>query len=189
MIGGLLLLYYEFFKVGLFAVGGGLATLPFLFKLSDKYSWFTSKMVGDMIAISESTPGPIGINMATYVGFQNYGIIGAVVSTLGIITPSIIIIIIVSNFLLKFSESIVVQNIFHTLRPAVTGMIGAVAITLITGEIFDFDAYAIRGIITELFKFKQIIWFALLVFLTNKYKKHPLFYIAISAAAGIALKF
>ncbi|MGE4213223.1 MAG: chromate transporter [Anaerotignaceae bacterium] len=189
MIGELLLLYFEFFKVGLFAVGGGLATLPFLFKLSDKYTWFTDKMVGDMIAISESTPGPIGVNMATYAGFQNYGIIGAVVATLGLITPSIIIIIIVANFLKKFSESVMVQNLFSTLRPAVSGMLGAVAITLIIGEIFDFDTYAISGLLSEVLRYKQIIWFALLVFLTNKYKKHPLFYIAISAAVGVALKF
>lgn len=189
MIAGLLLLYYEFFKVGLFAVGGGLATLPFLFKLSEKYTWFTHKMVSDMIAISESTPGPIGVNMATYAGFQNYGVIGAVVATMGLITPSIIIIIIVANFLKKFSESVMVQNVFSTLRPAVSGMLGAVAITLITGEIFNFNAYSISGIITELFKYKQILWFVLLVFVTNKYKKHPLFYIAISAVVGIALKF
>lgn len=189
MMGGLVLLYYEFFKVGLFAVGGGLATLPFLFKLSEKYTWFTSKMVTDMIAISESTPGPIGVNLATYTGFQNYGVIGAVVATLGLITPSVIIILIVANFLKRFSESVLVQNIFSTLRPTVSGMLGAVVITLITGEIFDFNAYAISGILTEIFKYKEIIWFAVLIFITNKYKKHPLFYIAISAILGIALKF
>ena len=93
----LLLLYLEFFKVGLFAVGGGLATLPFLYDLADKYAWLTNSMIGDMIAISESTPGPMGVNMATYVGFQNSGIIGCFISTLGLITPSIIVIIIVSN--------------------------------------------------------------------------------------------
>ena len=86
---GLLLLYYEFFKVGLFAMGGGLATLPFLYDLADKYDWFTREMIGDMIAVSESTPGPIGVNMATYTGFQNAGPVGAVVATLGLITPSI----------------------------------------------------------------------------------------------------
>ena len=189
MIVGLLLLYYEFFKVGLFAVGGGLATLPFLFKMSEKYTWFTQKMVGDMIAISESTPGPIGVNMATYAGFQNYGVIGAIVATLGLITPSIIVIIIVANFLKRFSESAMVKNLFSTLRPAVSGMLGAVAITLIVGEIFNLNEYATSGLITEVFKYKQIIWFGILVYITNKYNKHPLFYIAISAAMGIALKF
>lgn len=189
MIVGLLLLYYEFFKVGLFSVGGGLATLPFLFKMSEKYTWFTQKMVSDMIAISESTPGPIGVNMATYAGFQNYGLIGAVVATLGLITPSVIVIIIVANFLKRFSESVMVQNLFSTLRPAVSGMLGAVAITLIIGEIFNIEAYSISGILTEVLKYKQIFWFALLLFLTNKYKKHPLFYIAMSAVVGVVLKF
>ena len=96
MIAGLLLLYYEFFKVGLFAVGGGLATLPFLYDLADKYDWFTKKMVGDMIAISESTPGPIGINTATYVGFTTSGVPGALAATLGLVSPSILIILVIA---------------------------------------------------------------------------------------------
>ena len=175
---GLLLLYYEFFKVGLFAMGGGLA---------DKYDWFTREMIGDMIAVSESTPGPIGVNMATYTGFQNAGPVGAVVATLGLITPSIIIIIIIAQFLKKFSESKAVQDVFYTLRPAVTGLIGAVAVSLILGEVIDKNAVA-SGVL-EMLKFKEIVWFVLLVVLTNKYKKHPLFYVGISAAVGVLLSF
>ena len=189
MIGKLFLLYYEFFKIGLFAVGGGMATLPFLYDLADKYDWFTQKMVGDMIAISESTPGPIGVNMATYTGFQNAGPVGAVVATMGLITPSIIVIIIIAQFLKKFSESQTVQDIFYTLRPAVTGLIGAVAVTLITGEVINAGAFSQGGTISEIFKFKEVIWFFILIVLTNKYKKHPLFYICISAAVGILFSF
>jgi len=189
MISNLLLLYFEFFKVGLFAVGGGLATLPFLFKLADKYDWFTREMVSDMLAISESTPGPIGVNMATYVGFQNEGAIGAVVATLGLVSPSIIIIIIVAKFLASFSKNPIVQNVFSTLRPTVVGMIGAVALNLIVSELFNITAFSSTGVLATLFRFKEIGLFVILIFLTNKYKKHPLFYIGISAVIGVVLRF
>ena len=84
-------LFFEFFRAGLFAVGGGLATLPFLYEISDKTGWFTHQQLADMVAISESTPGPIGVNMATYVGFTTGGLLGSVVATLGLIAPAAII--------------------------------------------------------------------------------------------------
>ena len=88
-------LFWEFFKTGLFAVGGGLATLPFLYRLADKYPWFSAKQIPDMIAVSESTPGPLGINMATYTGFQHSGVIGSIAATFGLVLPSVIIIILI----------------------------------------------------------------------------------------------
>ena len=88
-----LLLFWEFFKTGLFAVGGGLATLPFLTQMSVSHpDWFTTQMLADMIAVSESTPGPIGVNMATYVGYTVAGIPGAIVATCSLVLPSLIII-------------------------------------------------------------------------------------------------
>ncbi|MBQ1999797.1 MAG: chromate transporter, partial [Spirochaetales bacterium] len=101
----LLLLYLEFFKVGLFSIGGGLATIPFLQELSIKYGWFDQKLFTDMIAISESTPGPIGVNMATYVGYHTAGIPGGIISTLGLISPSIIIILLIACLLTQFKEN------------------------------------------------------------------------------------
>ena len=109
-------LFYEFFKAGLFAIGGGMATLPFLYDISDTTGWFTYGQLADMVAISESTPGPIGVNMATYVGFTTAGISGAVVATIGLITPSIIIILIIAGFLKAFKDSKYVQSAFY--RPA-----------------------------------------------------------------------
>ena len=85
-------LFYEFFKTGLFAIGGGLATLPFLSDMADRTGWFTQAQLADMLAVSESTPGPVGVNMATYVGFETGGILGAVVATLGLVAPSVIVI-------------------------------------------------------------------------------------------------
>ena len=95
-------LFWEFFKTGLFAVGGGLATLPFLQDMADRTGWFTRAQLADMLAVSESTPGPIGVNMATYVGFSTGGVGGALIATLGLITPSVIVILIVAAFLKAF---------------------------------------------------------------------------------------
>ena len=107
-----LLLFYEFFKTGLFAVGGGLATLPFLYDPE----WFTMSQLADMLAVSESTPGPLGVNMATYVGYLTAGIPGAVAATMGLVAPSVIVILIVAAFLKRFRESRLVNNVFYGLR-------------------------------------------------------------------------
>ena len=118
-------LFFEFFKAGLFAVGGGLATLPFLQDISARTGWFTTDQLADMIAVSECTPGPIGVNMATYAGFLVKGVPGAVTATLGLICPSVIVIIIVARILKKFQSNKYVQAAFYGLRPAPTGLIGA----------------------------------------------------------------
>ena len=110
-----LTLFLEFFKVGLFSVGGGLATIPFLSELATKYNWFDQKTLMDMIAVSQSTPGAIGVNMATFAGFKASGIFGGIIATLGLVTPSVIVIIIVAHFLNKFKESRTVESIFLSL--------------------------------------------------------------------------
>ena len=110
-------LFYEFFKTGLFAIGGGLATLPFLYDMADKYPWFTRTDLANMIAVSESTPGPIGVNMATYVGFTTGGILGSIIATCGLVLPSLIIIIIIAKFLESFQDNRFVQSAFYGLRP------------------------------------------------------------------------
>ena len=118
-------LFFEFFKVGLFAVGGGLSTFPFLEDLANKTGWFTMSDLLNMIAVSESTPGPIGVNMSTYAGVVTSGILGGLISTLGLITPSVIIILIVAKFLDKFRNNFYVESAFYGLRPAVLGLISA----------------------------------------------------------------
>ena len=124
-------LFIEFFKTGLFAIGGGLATIPFLEDIARRYTWFTTEQLTDMIAISESTPGPIGVNMATYAGYQAgyaeggvlLGILGGLVATLSLVLPSVIVILIIAGFLEKFKENKLVKNTFYCLRPAVIGML------------------------------------------------------------------
>ena len=119
----LLRLFWEFFKTGLFAVGGGLATLPFLYDISERTGWFSAAEIADLLAVSESTPGAIGINMSTYAGVHTAGVIGGIVATMGLICPSIIVIIIISNVLKKFQDSKLVQKIFYGLRPASLGCV------------------------------------------------------------------
>ena len=138
-------LFFEFFKAGLFAIGGGMATLPFLYDISDKTGWFTYGQLADMVAISESTPGPIGVNMATYVGFTTAGIPGSVIATLGLITPSIIIILIIAGFLKAFKDNKYVQHAFYGLRPASTGLIAAAGFSVFALIMFHKDAYAASG--------------------------------------------
>ena len=119
-----LILAYEFFKIGLFSIGGGMATLPFLMDLTNKYDWFTVSELTNMVAISESTPGPVGINMATYAGYNAAGVLGAVVATLALTAPAWIIIIVIAKFLENFSENTNVKAAFYGIRPAVAALIG-----------------------------------------------------------------
>lgn len=192
-------LFYEFFKTGLFAVGGGMATIPFLYKMSDATGWFTHNDLANMIAVGESTPGPIGVNMATYVGYISGmgqdgvpgAILGAVIATLGLITPSVIIIMIIASFLKAFRDNRYVNSAFYGLRPASTGLIAAAGIGVIISNLF-FSDFA-----SEHFALKYVNWVGLglavvLWLLTNVIKPtkkwHPIVFIGISAIAGIIFK-
>lgn len=184
----LLIMFLEFFKTGLFAVGGGLATLPFLYNMADKYDWFTRSDLADMIAVSESTPGPIGINMATYVGFHTAGIAGAVVTTTALVLPSLIVIMIVASFLRRFSENFYVKSAFYGLRPAVTGLIAAAAFEIYRITLLAIETFMESHNILQLFQWKNILLFAALFILNKKVKWHPVFIILIAAAVGIVLQ-
>ncbi len=181
-------LFYEFFITGLFAFGGGLATLPFLYNLSDKTGWFSYSNLADMIAISESTPGPIGVNMATYAGFQTTGVLGGIVATIGLITPSIIVILIIYSFLKRFSNSRGVKAVFYGLRPASCGMIAAagfsVIILVLFGEGYTFDINTVFNTIN----IKALVLGAILFVLIRKVKIHPIFFLLGAAVVGILIK-
>ena len=183
-------LFYEFFKAGLFAVGGGLATLPFLYEISDKTGWFTHGQLADMVAVSESTPGPIGVNMATYVGFETGKIPGAVIATIGLIAPSIVIILIIAGFLKNFKDNIYVQAVFRALRPASAALIAAAGMAVVKISLIGWDAFRESGLAADLFHWKEIL-LAIGVFVGIKcFKKlHPAVFIGISACAGILFHF
>lgn len=186
-------LFWEFFKTGLFAVGGGMATLPFLYSISDTTGWFTHAQLADMIAVSESTPGPIGVNMATYVGFSTAGIPGAVIATLGLITPSIIIILIIARVLAAFRQNKYVDAAFYGLRPCSLGLIAAAGLLVVKIALFDFDLFKQTGVLMDIFNGKAILLAAVLIVLTRYVKPlkklHPVFFILGSAAIGALFAF
>ena len=146
-----------------------------------------------MVAISESTPGPIGVNMATYVGFTTAGISGAVVATIGLITPSIIIILIIAGFLKAFKDSKYVQSAFYGLRPASTGLIAAAGLSVAVLVLFQKELYEATGKLTDLINIESVLLIVVLYVFTNLVKKtkdlHPVVFIAASAVIGIVFRF
>jgi chromate transporter len=182
-------LFWEFFKTGLFAVGGGMATIPFLYDISDKTGWFTHQDLANMIAVGESTPGPIGVNMATYVGYVTGmkeggilpAIVGAVTATFGLVLPSLLVILIVAAMLKRFKSSPLVQKAFYGLRPASTGLIAAAGISVAVSNLLGSESFHIN--------WKGWILAIVLWLLTNKVSKtkklHPIVFIGVSALAGI----
>ena len=178
----LLILFVEFFKIGLFSVGGGLATLPFLYELAEKYSWFNVSDISNMVAISESTPGPLGVNMATYVGYQNNGLIGGAVAVLGLIIPSLVIILIVARVLDKFNKNKYVKYVFYGLRAASSALIAAAGYSIFKIAFLNSE--------TGHFFWQGGILAVIIAFILYKFKKiHPVALIAISAVVGIIFKF
>ena len=198
-------LFIEFFKTGLFAVGGGMATIPFLYRMADATGWFTANDVANMIAVGESTPGPIGVNMATYVGFvtgmNQHGttgaVIGGITATLGLITPSVIIILIIAIFLKNFRENPYVKKAFYGLRPASTGLIAAAGLAVVVDNLLFMEkmmdstgamVMSGAGLLTAI-NWKGWILAVLLWIFTNKVSKtkkwHPIVFIGISAVVGV----
>ena len=182
-------LFWEYFKAGLFAVGGGMATIPFLYEISDRTGWFSHRDLANMLAVSESTPGPIGVNMATYVGYVTgmkeggvmNAILGALTASIGLVMPSLIVILIVAAMLKRFKNSPLVQKTFYGLRPASTGLIAAAGLSVAISNLFDEAASSVN--------WKGCILAVVLWVLTNKVSKtkkmHPIVFIGFSALVGI----
>lgn len=191
----LLRLFFEFAKTGLFAVGGGLATIPFLQDLGARTGWFSAADLSTMIAVSESTPGAMGVNMATYVGFTIArvhgipGIIGAIVATLGLTFPSIVVIVIIAGFLQKFRQSKTVDAVFYGLRPASTALIASAGLTVAMTVLVTVGGAAEHAFSVHW----PAVILALVVFIAMRYtplkKLHPILFIAFSAVVGVVLQF
>ena len=192
-------LFYDFSQTGLFTIGGGMATIPFLYRMSDATGWFTYDDLANMIAVSESTPGPIGVNMATYVGYVTgmqkggplYATLGAATATLGLITPSIIVILIVALFLKSFRDNKYVNNAFYGLRPASMGLVAAAGLSVVINNLFDPRSLQ-QGLTPS--SINWVGWGLAIVLwiFTNKVQKtkglHPIIFIAASAVAGIVFQ-
>ncbi len=166
-------LFLEFFHIGLFSFGGGYATLPFLYHIADVQKWYTAKQLSDMIAVSSITPGPVGVNVATFAGFTTSGILGALVATTSVILPSLIIVIIISKLLEQFKHNKYVQSVIYTLKPAGCGLLAAVGVDMFVNNINLFGMILLAGLF--------------IASLTEK--RDPLFYLAVSAIVGLVAGF
>lgn len=164
------ILFFEFFKIGLFAIGGGLVTIPFLFDLSQRFDWFSMTELTNMIAVSESTPGPIGINMATFAGFSAAGFVGGFLATVGLVFPSVVIMILIAKMMAKYSCNVRVQNILGGIRPAVLALI------LFAG--LQISKIALTGS-------AELLFFAAFLAMIRIWKKSPILYICLAAVLGI----
>ena len=201
-------LFFEFFKTGLFSVGGGLATIPFLQDMGEKTGWFTNQELNTMIAVSESTPGPMGVNMATYVGYHMGssaglggglgGIVGAVIATLGLVAPSIIVILIIAKFLQRFRHSKLVEAAFSGLRPASTALIVVAGLSVAISVFFLHQTGGHQvGPNQYVPVYQPVNWRAVLlaaaVFVCMKWtplkKLHPICFIAAAAVVGVVFQF
>ncbi len=162
-------LFLEFFHIGLFSFGGGYATLPFLYHIADVHKWYTTKQLSDMIAVSSITPGPVGVNVATFAGFTTSGVLGALIATVSVILPSFIIVIAVSKLLNRFRENKFVQSVLYTLKPAGCGLLAAVGVDMFINNINILGMVLLIGL-----------------FIAGAFEKRdPLFYLGVSAAAGL----
>ena len=184
-------LFWEFFKIGLFAIGGGPATLPFISQLGERTGWFTMQEMADMLAVAESTPGPMGINMATYVGYKMGGVFGGAFTTLGEVTPSIIVIIIVAAMLQKFKNSKQVENAFYGVRAASAGLVASAVFSIFRMSLLTTQTFTKTSIgaffaeVVGAINWKTAVLAAVLFYAVRKWNKHPIWYILAAALAGI----
>ena len=168
-----LTLAYEFFKIGLFSFGGGYATIPFLYNISEVYGWYTLKELTQIVAVASITPGPVGINAATYAGLITSGILGSIIATTSEMIPSFLLVILVSKILNKFHENFYVKALIETLKPIGCALLVSVSIGLLKPQILDT---------------KAMLLLALLLILSWRSKKDPIFYLFISGAIGVFIK-
>ena len=178
-------LFYTFFLIGAFTFGGGYAMLPLIKEAVVSHNWITEETLIDFVAVSESTPGPFAVNMATYVGSTMGGILGAACATLGVVLPSFLIILLVARIYEKFKTNKIVMGCMSGLKPAVVGLISSAILSIVV-TVFIPNGFSI-GIFKDISFYISAVIFAITCILTFKFKKvHPIFVICISAALGIA---
>ena len=180
----LLYLFTAYFRIGLFAIGGGLATLPFLYEIADASDWLSREGIVNMLAVAQSSPGAIGVNLASYVGFAYAGPAGSYAAALGLIAPSIIIIVIVARILQSFKENKIVKSLFTAFRPAAAGLLTAAGFGAIVLSAWN----AAAPVWYNYIRWKETLLLGIIFFLVIKFKKHPILYIAAAGAAGVILK-
>lgn len=178
-------LFWIFFYVGAFTIGGGLVAITIMQQEIVGRGLISPERFTNMIAISESTPGPIGVNMATYIGYEMYGVLGGIITTLGTILPSLIVILAIAMFFGKFQEKRGVKAAFYGLRAGTTGMIGVAAWQVIVIAILTLPAFRASGTWTDIANWPALALFAGVFLLNLKFDWHPIFFIVIGAVAGV----
>lgn len=176
-------LFYTFFKIGLFGFGGGYAMLSMIQgEVVTRYNWVSAKEFTDIVAISQTTPGPIGINTATYVGFTSTGSVwGSVIATFAVVLPSFILMLTISKFFLKYQKHPAVEAVFSGLRPAVVGLLASAALVLMTPENFSSPGQ-------DMYTFVMSVIIFLVAFIgTRKFKANPILMILACGLAGLIL--
>ena len=168
-----LLLAIEFFKTGLFSFGGGYATIPFLYQISETYHWYSTTELAQMTAVAAITPGPVGINTATYAGLKTAGISGSIIATVSEIIPSFIFVLIVSKLLKRYSDNFFVKSIIETLKPISCALLTAVGAGLLKNELNNIYS---------------IVLLSILLLISWKSKKDPVFYMFAAGSIGVVLK-
>lgn len=178
-----LLLFLEFLKIGAFTFGGGYAMIPFILETVEKNGWMTTQELVDFIAVSESTPGAFAVNISTYVGSEVAGFFGAVVSTLGLILPAFVLILIIARFYNKYKESVIVSGCLMGLKSTVVGLILATLVS-ISIEVFFTNGFSVAVFSTKEF-YLSLFVFLLCTFLLLYKKLSPIIIIGLSAGLGI----
>ncbi len=181
----LLKLFAIFFYVGLFTIGGGLASIPLVQEQVVGRGWLTLEELYNMVAVAESTPGPIGENVATYVGFRLAGIPGALIASLGLVLPELIIIVIIAVFFKKFADKPVVKSAFYGIRAGVIGLISVAAYNVLSVTVLRISDFTANYAVADLFDFKALSIFCIVWILYEKFKKHPIFYIILGGILGV----
>lgn len=181
----ILTLCISFFLTGLFAIGGGLAAIPIMQQLIVDRGWISPELFYNMIAISESTPGPIGVNMATYVGFESYGILGGIAATLSLVLPSFVIIVIIARSYTRFQDNRFVKSGLYGIRAAVAGLIASAAYSVLSATVLTLGRFIEAPSLFTFFDLTQLAIFAVIFALYKIFKKHPIWYILFGAVCGI----
>ena len=176
-------LFWTFFKIGLFTFGGGYAMLPLIQAEVAAHGWLSTESLLNFVAVSESTPGPFAVNIATYIGSQMGGVAGGACATLGVALPSFIIILIVARCYDRFRTSRIVAGIMTGLKPAVIGLIGSAILTM--GSAVLFPGGFSTAVFSALSFWITVGIFLLMAVLAFK-KVHPILLICLSAALGVA---
>ena len=181
-------LFWEFFKTGLFSIGGGLATIPFLYDIAARYDWLSAENIPHMLAIAESTPGPIGVNLATFAGYSAAGIPGGVVATFSLSLPAYIVIVLIFRFLEKFRDNWYVESAFYAVRPAVAALILSAGWLAIRPTLFPGSFSAKDFDLLSSVNFVPLAIFAAAIVIRRLKDFHPLWFILGGSIIGIVLQ-